>query len=231
MRMFANRIDSRVRIIGLYVVIALLPLLATLPFSMPVQAAGVVTDCSSPSGSNGFYTKLGGGGSVTFNCPFPGPTVITINNVIPAGNTIVDGTNNGHRITLSGGGTHRLFDQYPNGGTLTLQHITLRDGFANGPNGGCIYNESNVLLNRCEHDALQDHWRQKWGGAVYNYNPTSTLTLINSQIISNTAETGGALYINGTPSSAIACSAIVTPHPMAAASISTAPCLSAIASY
>src|SRR4051812_9971054 len=62
----------------------------------PVQAAGVVTDCSSPSGPNGLYTKLGGGGLVSFNCPGPGPIVITVSGsggMIPAGNTTLDGSN------------------------------------------------------------------------------------------------------------------------------------------
>src|SRR5436309_770807 len=72
----------------------------------PVQAAGTVTDCSSP---DDLYTKMGGGGLVTFACTGPSPIVITISGsggMIPAPNTTLDGSNNGNPVTLSGGGTN-----------------------------------------------------------------------------------------------------------------------------
>lgn len=160
----------------------------------PAQASGVVTDCTSPNGANGFYTKLGGGGLVTFNCPFPGPTVITISGaggIQPAGNTTVDGTNNGHRITLSGGHTNRLFHQLSNGGTLTLMHLTLRDGYESADVGGCLLNESgtaliDVLMTNCMTSVN--------GGGIFS---SGALTVTTSSLDGNAAGKGGGLYTFG----------------------------------
>ena len=167
----------------------LLPLLLSLALGLatPVQAAGVVTDCSS---SSDFIARLGGGGLVTFNCPFPGPTVITIsyyNGIIPAPDTTVDGSNHGHPITLSGGHTNRVFHHIAGGNTLTLTHLTLRDGNAGNDFGGCIINEGDLVVLI---DVTITHCIAGQFGGGYE---GLSLQLVNSRVISNTAKGGGGL--------------------------------------
>jgi hypothetical protein len=159
-----------------------------------VQASGTVTDCSSPYGPDGFYTKLGFGGLVTFNCPFPGPTLITIGEITPAGNTTVDGTNNGHPIVLSGGGTTRLFHHLAAGNYLTLTHITLRDGNAGNDHGGCIFNDGGTVVLI---DVTVTHCRVTspyQGGGIYN---GGNARLYDSTLSGNSAGSGGGIYNYG----------------------------------
>ena len=61
-----------------------------------VQATGTVIDCSNDSE---LIAKLGGGGSVTFNCG-PAPVVITVSaTLVITANTTIDG---GGKVTISG---------------------------------------------------------------------------------------------------------------------------------
>jgi hypothetical protein len=118
---------------------------------------------------------LSGGGSVSFNCGGSHTITLTSPKTISS-NTTIDG---GGQISLSGGDATRLFN-LQNGASLTLQAITLRDGFSSG-DGGAIYVER-----------------------------LSTLTLTDSAINSSTAANGGAIALNGWGSSDAGGTLIVT---------------------
>lgn len=133
----------------------------------PASGAGVVGSGTPASCTEAaLNTALSGGGSVSFNCGGSHTITLTSQKTISS-NTIIDG---GGQITLGGGDATRLFS-LQNGASLTLQAITLRDGYSSG-DGGAIYVER-----------------------------LSTLTLSNSAINSSTAANGGAIALNGWGSS------------------------------
>ena len=151
--------------IGILLVVLLV--LALLLMAEPAQGAGVVGSGTPASCTEAALTAaLAGGGSVSFNCG--GSHTITLTSEKTVNNsTTIDG---GGQITLNGGGSTRLFN-LQNGASLTLQNITLQNGFSSG-HGGAIYVER-----------------------------LSTLTLANSAITGSTAANGGAIALNGWGSS------------------------------
>lgn len=169
-----------------------------------VQAGGVVG-----SGTPGSCTEaaldaaLSGGGSVSFNCGGAHTIPLSSEKTITANTTI----NGGGQITLSGGGGTRLFN-VQNGATLTLQAITLRDGYSSS-DGGAIYVErlgTAVLTDAFIHDSVAAN-----GGAIAlngwgSGDPGGTLTVSGggfsgnqstNAAISGGGNGGGALYISG----------------------------------
>lgn len=160
----------------LLVLLIILTLLLAAKTAEPVAGAGTVGSGTPGSCTEAaLETALSGGGSVSFSCggshTIPLTSEKTINN-----DTTIDG---GGQITLSGGSSTRLFN-LQNGASLTLQNITLVDGFSSG-DGGAIYVER-----------------------------LSTLTLTNSAINNSTAANGGAIALNGWGSSDAGGTLIVT---------------------
>lgn len=158
------------------ILLVLLLIAALLLTTKPAQGAGVVGSGTPGSCTEAaLNTALSGGGSVSFNCGGSHTITLTSQKTINSSTTI----NGGGQITLSGGDTTRLFN-LQNGASLTLQAITLRDGYSSG-DGGAIYVER-----------------------------LSTLTLTNSAINSSTAANGGAIALNGWGSSDAGGTLIVT---------------------
>ncbi|MCA9917244.1 MAG: hypothetical protein KC445_04795 [Anaerolineales bacterium] len=148
------------------ILLVLLIILAAL-LVKPASGAGTVGSGTPGSCTEAaLNTALSGGGSISFSCGGSHTITLTGPKTINSNTTI----NGGGQITLSGGDAVRLFS-LQNGASLTLQNITLRDGFSSG-DGGAIYVER-----------------------------LSTLTLTNSAINSSTAANGGAIALNGWGSS------------------------------
>ncbi len=131
----------------------------------PAQAAGVVgTGTAGSCTEAALDTALTGGGVVTFNCG-PNPVTITVTSEkLLLANALVDG---GGLITLSGGGTNRIFNVGIPGISFDLRNITLSNGMASGTNSG---------------------------GAVF---AAGSLTVMNSTFINNSAFSGGAIFSGG----------------------------------
>jgi predicted outer membrane repeat protein len=202
-----------------FVLVAMLWLLLARAGS--VHAAGVVTNCSNDSD---LIVKLGGGGLVTFNCLLPAPIIITVTvrgGIVTAPSTTIDGSNNGNPITLSGGGSTRLFHHLAAGSTLTLTHLGLSDGNAGADNGGCLYNEAgtavlvDVTVTHCKTGSgffggggiynggtatltnvtFSGNTSSDAGGGIFNVGPL-TLTLNNSTLSGNSAANDGGAILN-----------------------------------
>jgi hypothetical protein len=160
-------------------------------------------------------------GVITFNCG-PAPVTITltkqirINNVggpDKLGDTVIDG---GDKVTLSGGGTTRIL--YLNGcempfnsahcdtydhPRLTVQHITLTNGFSNEANrcGSAIYANGGLVkvvgatfTNNHGVEAARD----VAGGAIATYLQTKPAFVVGSTFSQNSCASGGALGSIGT---------------------------------
>ena len=160
----------------LLVLLIILVLLLAAKTAAPAAGAGTVGGGTPASCTEAALdAALAGGGSVSFNCggshTIPLTSEKTINN-----DTTIDG---GGQITLNGGDSTRLFN-LQNSASLTLQNITLENGFSSG-DGGAIYVER-----------------------------LSTLTLTDSAINNSTAANGGAIALNGWGSSDAGGTLIVT---------------------
>lgn len=87
---------------------------------LATHASGVVT---SPTDTN-LRAAMAGGGSVTFACE---GTIILSDTITNNLNTTLDAR--GHRITISGSNTYRVFSVATNA-TLTVLGLTIADGFS-----------------------------------------------------------------------------------------------------
>ena len=149
----------KAKVIFLALRVALLTILVWAASLTPTLAGGVVTNCSNDAQ---FSSLLAGGGTVTFNCS---TALIHLSSTKTISvNTTIDGEG---KITLSGDNARRLF-VVSSGVTLTLNNITLSNGYTASGNGGAIYNGS-------------------FGG------DGGTLIINNSQLLNNTLGSSGFL--------------------------------------
>ena len=128
----------------------------------PVRAGGVVGSGTPASCTEAALdAALAEGGDVSFNC---GSAPHTIPIAFPMeldADTRIDG---GGLITLNGGGSIRLFRVF--GVALELTGLTLEGGFAEGHDGGAIYNSGGSVSISNSHVRRN---RASWsGGAIFN---------------------------------------------------------------
>lgn len=166
----------------------------------PGHAAGVVGDGTPESCTEqALRDAVIDGGSVTFNCGEAHHTIFISDDIEITDDVTIDGggTAQGGRITLSGGGTTRVFYVgYEN--HLTVRNLTIVDGKEPGENGagGAIYGDGrNVLtIENCilnSHDGTGGY--VQWGGGAIFSGDFSTLTVTDSLFSNNRGINGGAI--------------------------------------
>jgi hypothetical protein len=201
----------------------------------PPVAAQACTPPFGPAGTAGVAPSVGDGtpqscteaalraavawqSVVTFNCG-AGPVTIGIESTIelPTDRSIV--VDGGNRVTLDGLGRTRIFravreDYRTNDNTITLQHITLANGKANGTsyvppnpaNPSCAYGWADgqgggILVRDVRLRAIDTTFRNNaaatpgpdvGGGAIYVMGSRET-TVIGSTFIGNSGANGGAV--------------------------------------
>jgi predicted outer membrane repeat protein len=155
----------------------------------PVEAADAVV--GPPCDEVAFNVALGavllsGGGTITFNCGGGAILFFSYAKWIYA-NVTIDG---GGVVTLSGGTVAPLFYVDP-AGRLTLEDITLSDGFGGDFDGGAIYNDGTLVVS---HSTFRNNRTTlTWsGGAIVSYGP---VTITDSLFEGNQGANGGALYL------------------------------------
>ncbi|HRQ36696.1 MAG TPA: choice-of-anchor Q domain-containing protein [Chloroflexota bacterium] len=165
-----------------YLLVSIRPLLA----DDAVVGDGTPASCTEVAFDAALTTAHNGGGAITFNCGGAATIVFTAVKVITANITI----NGADQITLSGGDTTQLFH---NQAALTLQHITLTDGFSSGYRfGGVISNTGNLTLSQA---AVLNSYGNYRGGGIYNNAGTAELT--NVILSGNAATEGGGIWNDG----------------------------------
>jgi predicted outer membrane repeat protein len=133
------------------------------------------------------------GGTVRFNC---GVTTRTIAITTPknlTGFIVIDGEG---FITLTGQDLSRIFIVNPRPNPedptqVTLQNITLRNGFASGGFGGAVLGNGGIVLN-LNNVTINNSSAGLSGGALAMA-PSTTLNISNSSFRENTAPDGGAI--------------------------------------
>lgn len=136
-------------------------------------------------------SALAGGGVIGFNCGSSPYTIPITSQKVISTTTTVDG---GGLITLSGGGTTRVFSTMSNV-TFTLQNITVANGFTSGQGGGLMSGYRGKLnLANCAftNNVSTQSGSFDGGGAVY-ISSESTVTVNNCTFTGNSANNGGAI--------------------------------------
>ena len=186
------------------IALVLLLILVWLLIARPARGAGVVGSGTPGSCTEAaLNTALSGGGSISFNCGGSHTITLTSQKTINSNTTI----NGGGQITLSGGGNTRLFT-LQNGASLTLQNITLQNGYSSS-DGGAIYVERLSTLNMTN-SAINNSTARNGGAIALNGWGSSdaggTLNVTNSSFSGNSSTAaaipgggngGGALYVTG----------------------------------
>lgn len=176
---------------------------------VPVQADGIVTDCSNDTQLS---NQIVLGGTITFNCG-SGPHIIILSSTKNINSdTSLQG---GGLITLSGANALSLFQVSVNQ-TLSLSDITLTKGkdTAGGAiqnfgtlvitntqivsntatdSGGAIYNSGQMMIS---HSIIADNVATNNGGGIYDTGGQITMTA--SQVYGNLALFGGGMQLGGT---------------------------------
>ncbi len=114
-------------------------------------------------------------------------TILMSNTITLDSDATIDGA--GHDVTLSGGGTTRLFN-VPQGFTLTLRNLTLANAV-----GEALNVEGSLMVEDCTFTNNNG----STGGAIYN---AGDLTVSNSIFANNSVNDGdpacgGAIYNDG----------------------------------
>src|SRR5579859_1142325 len=171
--------------IAVLLIIALLPAWLMLDVA-PAAAGGTVTNCSDDTD---FSNKLSSGGTIDFSCGTA--TIVLSSTKTISADTTIDG---GGTITLSGGGTQRLFI-VNSGVALTLTNITIRDGFWSA-DGGAIYSKGavNIVNSQFLSNTVDSGYS---GGAIESF---GVLNISHSEFAYNRAGNGGALFPRETSS-------------------------------
>lgn len=96
-------------------------------------------------------------------------------------------------ITVKGNNSFRIFTLVDSA-VVTINNLTISNGFSNGGVGGGIFMGASSTLN-LNGSTVSDNAASGSGGGIY-MNNSGTLFLANTTISRNTAANGGGIYIN-----------------------------------
>ncbi|MCB0182623.1 MAG: hypothetical protein KDE31_00075, partial [Caldilineaceae bacterium] len=169
-------------------------LLAGLGSVRPARAANAVVGNGSPAScteaafDTALVTASNGGGVITFNCGAAVHTVqFSVAKAVNLGNVTINGRG---RIILAAGSNERHFFAGPI--TFRLQNITLQGGDSLVNGGAIEASGAQVILENVQ---ILDNRTVVSGGAIYCFD--GSVTIRNSYLAGNQAETGGAIFNDG----------------------------------
>ena len=146
------------------------------------NAAANTVSFNIPTSDSG-YDAAGNRFTINLLSPLPNLPLapLTISNNQPQG------------MTVRGNNSFRVFTLV-NSAVVTMNNLTISNGFSNDGLGGGIFmgNSSTLNLNGC---TVSNNTASGNGGGVY-MNNSGTLFLTNSTVRANTAINGGGIYIN-----------------------------------
>jgi hypothetical protein len=160
----------------------------------------------------GAANKAGGSNTVVLTAPTTSPYVLTtVNNTADKnGANGLPQINKKDALTIVGNGdtierstaspAFRLFN-VAGGGSLTLENLTLQNGWDTGVGGGAIYNQGTLVLSQVTVQGNTAYGLPGAGGGIWS---NGSLTVENSTIAGNLANLdwnepafGGGIYIAG----------------------------------
>jgi CSLREA domain-containing protein len=156
------------------------------------------------------------GDTITFDPALAGVTITLGCYIILDKDLTIDGSSLSSHVKINGDGSVRVF-KVPEGVTVAIDHLDIRNGYAVGDIGGGIdifsstvtisnttfsgnsaddggaINNNNATLHVID-SSFVDNNAAVFGGAINNY--YGTVTIVGSTISGNTAPTGGGLFNN-----------------------------------
>lgn len=173
------------------VLLVLTAIAVAVPSAQVAAVNEVVTNCSNDTELRNDLTVMQGfsGGTLSFSCA---TATIPVTSTLPAittNTTIVSADT----ITLDASSSVRLF-VVDSGGTLSLGHIVLENGYFNG-DGGSISNAGSLTL---EHVTIKSSDVPGNGGAIYTTGPVG---IRDSTFSTDKANFGGVIFARGAAAS------------------------------
>ncbi|MFT6288926.1 MAG: CSLREA domain-containing protein [Alcanivorax sp.] len=148
--------------------------------------AATNADCAAGTGAD----------TITFNLSGTITLVSTLPNITDAVGLTIDGA--GQTVTISGNNTVRVA-RVDTGASLTLNNLTIANGFVAGDFGGGINNSGTVTVTNSTFSGNSAN--SGYGGGIANFGSGGTVTVTNSTFSGNSANSGYgggiANYSNG----------------------------------
>lgn len=160
----------------------------------PLQAANTVvgTGTAASCTEAALRDAVSGGGTITFNCGGPKTILLQQHTQMTIyADTIIDG---GGQITLSGDNATRIF-YVSIIGNLTIQNITLTNGYVDGY-GGAVYISDGGRFTAVN-STIQDSQTNGWAGSAIFAEGTAEIILQKSVIKNNRTTNYGAINSTG----------------------------------
>ncbi len=186
---------------GRILVLLLALLLALALNALPARAAGVVGSGTPASCTEAaLRAAVEQGGTITFNCGSAPHTITLSDEIRITSDTVIDGggTAQGGLMTLSGGGTSRIFSTDQEIG-ITLRNLTLTDGKSPGNGeyaGGALFTgwRTTLEIDNCifeNNDGTAGNLER--GGGAITTDSEGSVTIRNSLFRNNRGANGGAI--------------------------------------
>jgi hypothetical protein len=151
-----------------------------------------------------------GGGAIDFDCGDT-PVAIVVSSTLTISSSVVFNGGSPGAISLSGGNSRRVFYVLP-AANLTLNDMVVALGRQNDGYGGCIFSAgaaltlTHTLVHTCrsgpEFPSAGGRWPESVdgspasaGGAIYS--SIGAVSLVNSQVLTSSAEWGGGIVSGG----------------------------------
>ncbi len=140
--------------------------------------------------------SFGGSNTITFSTYFNSGRTITLGSDLPSitGTVIIDGP--GFNVLMvSGAGMYRPFT-VSGSGDLTLDNLTIANGYVNNSQGGAVFNSGTLTVTHSVFAINLTTGTNSYGGAISS---SGTLTVSNTSFYGNTAQyyPGGAIASSG----------------------------------
>jgi len=157
----------------------------------------IADEFDTPSGANISLREAlrdagaaGGADTIVFTAALSGQTITLGSEIVvnDAGGVTVDASALSRGLTLSGAGTHRIFNTAA-GTAIALNNLTLTGAANPGGFGGAIFNNGELFVLRCTFSGNS----ASWGSSIDN---RDTVNVAQSTFSGNTAEKFGAVMYN-----------------------------------
>ncbi|NJO06759.1 MAG: hypothetical protein HC876_15260 [Chloroflexaceae bacterium] len=150
---------------------------------------------------NALRTAVQRGGTVTFSCGSNPHTITVSDDIVVSTTTIIDGggTQQGGRITISGGNRTRVF-RMENQKNLTVRNLTIRDGKEPGFGSGGAINggwRGELVIENSIFDNNDGRAGNHEQGAGAVFMDIGNITVRNSLFTNNKGINGGGVHIVG----------------------------------
>jgi CSLREA domain-containing protein len=154
----------------------------TLKEAVKAANADAVLDSTCGPGSGADTIEIAVAGTIVLNDPLDEITDDTVVRGLGVAQSVLDGSGGQRLLAVDGSGT-----------SLTVERLTLRNGY-DGFGGAVWVGPGEVLVIQ---DAVIENCESSFGGAVFS-EPESSVTIRRTTLRNNEAHVGGALHLEGT---------------------------------